>query len=164
MGVSGHRHAPSTLFPGERTPGTHCTGGWVGPRAGLDTEARGRILYPCCGSNPDRPAVQSVARHYTAWATRLTSPLKASQTLRIDSCYCVNVVTICKHIMLAAPGIERHKFNSRLVHNHIFREACQSYCQVTFMVSLTSGISNCWPARDVVYLNLNLNLFTFHKS
>jgi hypothetical protein len=24
--------------PGERTPGTHCTGGWVGPRAGLDTE------------------------------------------------------------------------------------------------------------------------------
>jgi hypothetical protein len=27
---------------GERTPGTHCTGGWVGPRAGLDTEARGK--------------------------------------------------------------------------------------------------------------------------
>jgi hypothetical protein len=25
--------------PGERTPGTHCTGGWVGPRAGLDTDA-----------------------------------------------------------------------------------------------------------------------------
>jgi hypothetical protein len=23
------------------TPGTHCTGGWVGPRAGLDTEAEG---------------------------------------------------------------------------------------------------------------------------
>jgi hypothetical protein len=23
--------------PGERTPGTHCTGGWVGLRAGLDT-------------------------------------------------------------------------------------------------------------------------------
>jgi hypothetical protein len=26
--------------PGERTPGTHCTGGWVGPRAGLDTEEK----------------------------------------------------------------------------------------------------------------------------
>jgi hypothetical protein len=24
--------------PGKRTPGTHYTGGWVGPRAGLDTE------------------------------------------------------------------------------------------------------------------------------
>jgi hypothetical protein len=56
--------------PRERTPppGTHCTGGWVGPRAGVDTEARGKILWPCQGSNPDRPAVQPVVRHYTAWA------------------------------------------------------------------------------------------------
>jgi hypothetical protein len=52
--------------PGERTPGTHCTGGWVGPRAGLETEARGKILCPCRGSNPDRPFVQPVVRHYTA--------------------------------------------------------------------------------------------------
>jgi len=34
-GVSGQRHAPAALYPRER-PGTHCTGGWVGPRAGLD--------------------------------------------------------------------------------------------------------------------------------
>jgi hypothetical protein len=27
----------------------------VDPRAGLDTEARGKILCPCRGSNPDRP-------------------------------------------------------------------------------------------------------------
>jgi hypothetical protein len=40
----------------------------VGPRAGLDTEARGKILCPCRGSNPDRPVVQPVVRHYTAWA------------------------------------------------------------------------------------------------
>jgi len=34
---------PGRAFtPGERTPGTHCTGGWVGPRAGLDTQDRGR--------------------------------------------------------------------------------------------------------------------------
>jgi hypothetical protein len=51
------------------TPGTHCTGGWVGPRAGLDTEVRGKILCPCRGSNPDRPVLQPVVRHYTAWAT-----------------------------------------------------------------------------------------------
>jgi hypothetical protein len=57
--------------PGERTTGTHCTGGWVGPRAGLDTEAAGKILCPRRGSNPDRPVVQPVVRHYTAWATRL---------------------------------------------------------------------------------------------
>jgi hypothetical protein len=57
--------------PGKRTPGTYCTGGWVGPRAGLNTEDRGKILCSCRGSNLDRPVVQSVVRHYTAWATRL---------------------------------------------------------------------------------------------
>jgi hypothetical protein len=30
--------------PWERTPSTHCTGGWVGPRVGLNTETRGKIL------------------------------------------------------------------------------------------------------------------------
>jgi hypothetical protein len=69
MGVSGQRQAPAALLPlGERTPGTHCPGGWVGPRAGLDTEVRGKILCPRRGPNPNRPVVQPVVRHYTAWA------------------------------------------------------------------------------------------------
>jgi hypothetical protein len=51
--------------PGERTPCTHCTRGWVDPRAGLDTEARGKILCLFRGSNLDRPVVQSVVRHCT---------------------------------------------------------------------------------------------------
>jgi hypothetical protein len=54
------------ITPGERTPRTHCTGGWVGPRAGLDTEDTGKILCPRRGSNPDSPDVQPVVRHYTA--------------------------------------------------------------------------------------------------
>jgi hypothetical protein len=66
MGVSGQRHAPAALYPWGKDPGTHCTGGWVGPRAGLDTEATGKILCSCRGSNPDRPVVQPVVRHYTA--------------------------------------------------------------------------------------------------
>jgi len=32
------------ISPGEMTPVTHWTGGWVDPRAGLDTEAKGEIL------------------------------------------------------------------------------------------------------------------------
>jgi hypothetical protein len=57
---------PGRAFtPGESTPGTHCTGGWVGLRAGLDTEARGKISCLCRESNPDRPVVQPVVRHYT---------------------------------------------------------------------------------------------------
>jgi hypothetical protein len=34
----------SRLTPWERTPGTHYTRGWVGPRAGPGTEARGKVL------------------------------------------------------------------------------------------------------------------------
>jgi hypothetical protein len=57
---------PGRALPRGKNPGTHCTGGWVGPRAGLDTEARGKILCPRRGPNPDRPVVQPVVRHYTA--------------------------------------------------------------------------------------------------
>jgi hypothetical protein len=48
MRVSGQRHAPSRpcFSPGERTAGTHWIGRWVGPRARLATEARGKILWP----------------------------------------------------------------------------------------------------------------------
>jgi hypothetical protein len=55
--------------PGERTAGILWTEGWVVPRASLDTEDRGKISCLCWGSNLDRPVVQSVARHYTDWAT-----------------------------------------------------------------------------------------------
>ena len=33
---------PRPLYPWER-PGTHCTGGWVGPRAGLDGCGKSRL-------------------------------------------------------------------------------------------------------------------------
>jgi hypothetical protein len=72
MGVSGQRYAPAALYPGVKTPSTHCTRGWVGRKAGLDTDARGQILCFCRESNLDRLVVHPVARHYTDWATRLT--------------------------------------------------------------------------------------------
>jgi len=34
-GVSDQQHVPAALYPRDR-PGTHFTGGWVDPRAGLD--------------------------------------------------------------------------------------------------------------------------------
>jgi hypothetical protein len=43
------------LPPGKEPPGTHCAGGWVGPRADLDADVRGKILCLCRGSNPGRP-------------------------------------------------------------------------------------------------------------
>jgi hypothetical protein len=41
--------------PGKRIPGTDWTGGWVGPRIGLDTEVRGKILLPLLGIEPRSP-------------------------------------------------------------------------------------------------------------
>ena len=47
-GVSGQQHAPAALYPRERLD-NHSTGGWVGPRAGLD----GRKI----ASRSDQPVV-----------------------------------------------------------------------------------------------------------
>jgi hypothetical protein len=44
MGVGVQRHALAALPPGKRCV-THCTGGWVGPRAGLDGKVKvGKII------------------------------------------------------------------------------------------------------------------------
>ena len=60
------------LYPRER-PGTHCTGGWVGPRAGLDRCGKSR---PPPGFDPR--TVQPVASRYTDYATRPTPSVKFS--------------------------------------------------------------------------------------
>ena len=58
-GVRGQRHAPAGLYPRER-PGTHCTGGWVGPRVGLDRCVKSRSHRD---SIPDRLSrIQSLYR------------------------------------------------------------------------------------------------------
>jgi hypothetical protein len=42
MGVGGQHHASAGFPPGKR-PVSHCTGGWVGPRADLDGRGKSRI-------------------------------------------------------------------------------------------------------------------------
>ena len=58
-GVGGQIHVPAALPPGKGL-GTHCTGGWVGPKAGLD--GCGKISPP---PGFDPRTVQPVAIHYT---------------------------------------------------------------------------------------------------
>jgi hypothetical protein len=81
-GVSGQSHAPPALYPWERTPGTHCAGGWMGPRAVLDTEVREKILLPLPGIELDGPVVQALARHYTDSATQLTHQWLCSRKIK----------------------------------------------------------------------------------
>jgi hypothetical protein len=52
-GVSGQHHALATLYPGERTPGTHCTGGWVALEPVWTQRLDEKVLCLCCGSNLD---------------------------------------------------------------------------------------------------------------
>ena len=60
-GVRGQRHAPAAPYPRER-PGTHCTGGWVGLRTGLDR---------CGKSRRHRDSIPGPSRsRYTDYATR----------------------------------------------------------------------------------------------
>ena len=68
--VSGQQHAPAALYPRER-PGTHFTGGWVGPRAGLDER---KSLVP---TGTRSRTVKPLVSCYTDWATGPTHQLIA---------------------------------------------------------------------------------------
>jgi hypothetical protein len=65
------RVTPRPLYPRER-PGTHCTGGWVGPRASLD------------GCGKYRPHRHSIPEPSSPWpvaiSTELSRPLQISLT------------------------------------------------------------------------------------
>jgi hypothetical protein len=50
--VSGQHHALAALYPRGKNPGTHCTGGWLGPRACLDAGARKKNPLPLSGIEP----------------------------------------------------------------------------------------------------------------
>ena len=66
-GVRGQRHAQAALYPQE-TPGTHCTGGWVGPMAGLDR---------CGKTRPHRDSIPGPFSPYpVAIPTELSRPTK----------------------------------------------------------------------------------------
>jgi hypothetical protein len=52
---------PGRFISSERAPSTHWVGGWVGPKAGLDTVSKRKIPNPRQESNPDHPIVQPIA-------------------------------------------------------------------------------------------------------
>jgi hypothetical protein len=64
MGVSGQRHAPAALLPPVKGPPVP-----IVQEAGWAPELEEKSFAP---AGDRTPIVQSVVRHYTAWATRLT--------------------------------------------------------------------------------------------
>jgi hypothetical protein len=95
---------PDRALPGERTPGTHCTGGWVSPRAGLDAVDTGKFLCLCRGSNPDRPVVQPVVRHCSDWAT----PVHMYECIYTRVYVCIHTCTyVCSRYVWMDPSCVR---------------------------------------------------------
>jgi hypothetical protein len=72
MGVGGQLHAPAALPLGKR-PGTYCTGGWVGPRAGLDG---------CWKSRPHRDSIPGPSSSYRVAIPAIMSVVKSTRQLR----------------------------------------------------------------------------------
>jgi hypothetical protein len=68
MGVSGQHHAPAALLPPGKGPPVPIVleAGWA-PEP-VWTQRIEEKSFACRESNPDRPVVQPVVRHYTAWA------------------------------------------------------------------------------------------------
>ena len=58
--VASATHWPFYPPPPRERPGTHCKGGWVGPRTGLDGYGK-----PCPSLGFDPRTVQPVASRYT---------------------------------------------------------------------------------------------------
>jgi hypothetical protein len=59
-------HLSSWFYPLERPFVTHCRGGWVGPRAGLEGYVEGNNLLPPPWF--ESQIVKPMASHYTNWA------------------------------------------------------------------------------------------------
>jgi hypothetical protein len=72
---------PRPLFTlGKSTPGTHWTGGWVGPRTGLDTDERVKILLLLLGIEPRSPG--RLARSQTLYCLSYPSSLSMFKLTR----------------------------------------------------------------------------------
>ena len=106
MGVGGQRRAPSALPP-TKGHGTHCTGGWVGQRGGLNG----------CGNNFLRPpdfeprTVRPVESRYTAYAVQAYSEslhgLRSTLSRPVASRYTAYAVQACSESLhgLRCPGL-----------------------------------------------------------
>jgi hypothetical protein len=169
MGVSGQRHAPAALLPRGKDPSTHCTGDWVGLRAGLDIEVRGKIIRPCRGSNPDRPAVQSV-RHYTDWATPAPD---FTWTTTQNICSCVWICSVaCKHFLFPrlyafiSSFVSLFLFSFSLSYSSCINQICVCYGGMTDRSTQPAQCVVLWGRKREknVIPRVRTGLFHVHRS
>jgi hypothetical protein len=93
MEVSGQLHAPTALPPRERAPGTHWIGGWVGPRAVLDTIPPDSAQLPCDQCNIECNDLRNTASG-TEYHSARSSYLLADPVIIRDDCNIMDQCTI----------------------------------------------------------------------
>jgi hypothetical protein len=87
------------LYPqGKDPPGTHWIGGWVGPRGGLETEAKRKIFCSCRESKPGCPATS----HYTDWANKNRKLILFVNFIRLPDFIDSTVILIIREAITAA--------------------------------------------------------------
>jgi hypothetical protein len=123
---------------GERTPGTHCTGGWVGPRAGLDTEATGKILSRLPGIealSPGRPA-----RSQTLYWLSYPAHIIITKALIIFVIFIDGVGTVLSFRMLFG----KRKFPFPFHKIFKMKESERNWMMKTGVVHAFFSLSSCW--------------------
>ena len=140
-GGEGSASRPGRCLPRER-PGTHCTGGWVGPRAGLER----------CGKSRPPPAfdprtVQPVASYYTDWATRPTLGLSVD----VKAPYIPLRFSYSENCRTSGNTSSDIKYVPFLVALTKFRKATISFAMSCLPVRLASGTT--WLPLDEFWWN-----------
>jgi hypothetical protein len=129
------------FFPGEG-PGTHCIGGWLGPRAGLD----GCVKFPTPGFDPR--TVQLITSRYSYCATSLHNSL----VLRYIKCVACVYKAPARNILLSG------ELRSVLLNQHDFRKVRILSCEILY--------SRRNLTRNVTYQQIVVTLLKikFHKT
>jgi len=76
---------PGCFTHSKRAPGTHCIGGWVGPRASLDMVVKRKIPSPQWEMNPRTPIFQPIAQCYIDWAVVVWFVTLCSDVIHLQS-------------------------------------------------------------------------------
>jgi len=156
--VRDQRHAPAAPYPRER-PGTNCTGGWVGLRAGLDW--CGKPL-PTGIRSPDRPARrQSLYRlRYPAHDILQVMYIKDKQTLVFN--FTFDLLWTCRGSWLSSAtfvGFLKLKWIEKHVSRPTSHIANNFMVQVTVVVLLWSLQSRWRPSEVAAKATPSTNIF-----
>jgi hypothetical protein len=127
MGVDGQRQVPAALPPQKR-PSNHCTGGWLGPRAGLDGCGK---FHPPPGFDPRN--VQPVASRYRL---RYLGPPVFNICFNFER-PCI-LLTRCRYRLYWYCSYDVQKSSCNF--NKILTMECDNTCLVTVNLE---GISKC---------------------